>query len=217
MDKRISSHVAFAMLGLLCGCASQSKLREAELAQLLEWYPGRYSNVDQSEADVQAGREPHTALELNIVRIYAPLIGDYVFYTQETAADDPRRVIAQRVVAFEVVKGSGIVQSLWSLAEPARWRDAHLNADLFKSLQPQDFVPLRGCELVWAKKDGRYEGANDPKSCRVTTSATGGTVLMDLRAELTVDELALADQSHDVSGKLVQGNAAEPFYRFRRR
>ena len=40
-----------------------------------------------------AGRESHVALELNIVRIYAPRMGDYAFYVQETAADDPRRVI----------------------------------------------------------------------------------------------------------------------------
>ena len=201
MGKRVLAVLAAA---LLSACASQSKLHEAELAQLLEWYPGHYSNAD-------------AALELNIVRVYAPLIGDYVFYSQESAADDPRRVIAQRVVAFEYVKGQGIIQSLWSLAEPMRWRDAHLNPELFKSLQPQDFAPMPGCELLWTQKEGRFTGANDVKACRSTSPATGGTVRLELRAELTPEELALAEQSYDVSGKLVQGNAAEPFYRFRRR
>ncbi len=40
---------------------------------------------------------------------------------------------------------------------------------------------------------------------------------MDLRAELSQDQLALSDQTYDLSGKRVQGSAGDPFYRFRRR
>jgi len=216
--RRLSpTYITLVALGLFSGCASQNKRQEAELGQLLEWYPGRYSNVEQAEADARAGRPVHAALELGIVRVYAPAIGDFVYYGQENAADDPRRVVAQRVVSFQIVKGQGIVQSLWSLAEPMRWRDAHLNPDLFKSLQPHDFAPLPGCDLIWTYKDGLFTGANDARSCRSTSSTTGCTIRMDLRAELTPDELALTDLSYDVAGKVVQGNAAEPFYRFRRR
>jgi len=186
------------LLALLTACASQSKLREAELAQLLEWYPGHYGSTE-------------AALELNVVRVYAPSIGDYVFYQQESAADDPRRVFSQRLVSFAALKGAGIVQSLWSPAEPVRWRDAHLNADLFKGMQPEDFKRLAGCELTWVKKDAQFTGANDKQACR------SGSGRMDLRAELTSDELALANLTYDFSGALVQGNAAQPFYRFRRR
>jgi hypothetical protein len=208
--------VLSTMAVLLVACASQSQRHEADLAQLLDWYPGNYSNVEQVEADAQAGREPHTPLELTIVRVYAPLVGENAFYLQETAAKDPRRVISQRIAAFEVVKDRGIVQSLWIPVEPLRWRDAHLDPNLFKSMMPQDFTPLAGCEIAWTQKEGRYVGANDMKACRATSSA-GGTARMDLRAELTADELALAEQSYNVSGKLVQGHTTEPFYRFRRR
>jgi hypothetical protein len=209
--------IVCAASALLAACASQGKRHEAELAQLLDWYPGRYSNLQQAQADERAGHPAHTGIELSIVRVYAPAIGDYVFYQQESIAGDPRRIVTQRLVAFEVVKGRGIVQSLWSLAEPVRWRDAHLNVDLFKSLQPQDFAPLRGCELIWTKEQDRFVGANDASACRATSATTGGTVRMDLRAELSPDELALTDLSYDVTGRVVQGNAAEPFYRFRRR
>jgi hypothetical protein len=214
MVNRIALLAAF---GLLAACASQGKRQEAELAQLLEWYPGHYSNAEQAEADERAGLPAHAALDIGIVRVYAPLIGEYAFYQQETVAGDSRRIISQRVVAFETVKGQGIVESLWSLAEPARWRDAHMNPDLFKSLQPQDFVPMRGCELVWSKEGERFVGANNAKACRAISPATGGTLRMDLRAELSPDELALTDLSYDVAGRLVQGNSAEPFYRFKRR
>lgn len=204
------------LTGLLTSCAGQSKRQEAQLAQLLDWLPGQYDNREQAEADARVGSGAHTALALSIVPIYAPMIGDHVYYLQESAADDSRRVMSQRVISFEVTKDSGIVQSLWSLAEPDRWRDAHLNPDLFKGLMPQDFTPLAGCDLLWTQEEALFVGANDATHCAV--SGRGGERLhMGMRAELGADRLALADQSFDAAGRLVQGEAAEPFYRFRKR
>lgn len=202
---------------LLAACASQTKRSEAELAQIMEWFPGSYDNVEQAQSDAQLQREPHTAVELNIARVYAPWIGERVFYVQESAAGDPRRILSQRLVAFEVVKGRGVVESFWSLAEPLRWRDAHRNVDLFKGMMPQDFAPISGCEIVWTLKEGQLRGRNDPARCHVVARSGEGAVQLELRAELTRDSLALADQSRDAAGRLVQGNSAEPFYRFRKR
>jgi len=185
------------VLALLASCASEAKRGEADLAQLLDWYPGRYSSG---------------TLELRIVRIYAPLIGDFAFYQQESAADDPGRIVMQRVVAFERVKAS-IVQTTWSLAEPARWRNAYSDPDVFKGLQSQDFAPMPGCELVWSMKEGRFTGVGSQRTCRSTSSATGGTVYLNLHAELTPEELTLADQSVDVAGRVVQGGGVERFRR----
>ena len=83
--------LAVAVLGLAVLRDGKPKQRKPS-SRLLAWYPGRYDNVEQAKADASAGREPHAALELNIVRIYAPRVGDYAFYFQESAADDPRRV-----------------------------------------------------------------------------------------------------------------------------
>lgn len=214
MVERIALIVALATLS---ACASQGKEREADLARLLDWFPGHYSNLEQAQADERGGLEPHTALELNIVPIYAPRIGKNVFYLQETAANDPLRVLSQRLAAFEVVKDRGIVQTLWTLKEPLRWRDAHRNLDLFKSMIPDDYTQLSGCDLLWKSEEGRFEGANDGAACRITSSSTGGTLRVELRAELSADSLALADQSFDAAGRRVQGNATDPFYRFSRR
>jgi hypothetical protein len=205
------------LLSLVTG-AAQSKRGEAELIQLLELYQGRYTNVAQVEADTQARREPHAAVEVNIVRAYAPRISDYTFYVQESAADDPRRIFMQRIVSFQFVKGRGIVQSLSSFVEPTRWRDAHLNQDLFKAMTAQDLSPMSGCELVWKKKDdGTFEAANDQSACRVSSEAAGAMVRLKLRAQLSVDELAWSEQSYDAAGRLLQADAGDPFYRFRRR
>jgi len=203
---------------LLASCANQMKLAEADLAQIDAWLPGQYDNVEQARSDAGAGSDAHPALALTIVPVRVPTIGDHVFYMQESAADDPRRVTSQKLLSFDVAKGGHIVQTVWSLAEPQRWRDGHLNPSLFKGLMHQDASPLAGCELRWEKNgESRFVGANDPSACRLSLPALGGTVRMDMRAELSADSLALAELAFGANGQLVQGNAAEPFYRYRKR
>jgi hypothetical protein len=42
-------------------------------------------------------------------------------------------------------------------------------------------------------------------------------VQLNSRAELAVDEFATADLAYDSAGRLVQGRAGDPFYRFHKR
>ena len=63
----------------------------------------------------------------------------------------------------------------------------------------------------------RFVGANPTGGCRATMPALGGGVRLEIRAELAVDELSLSEQAFNASGQLVQGDATEPFYRYRKR
>jgi hypothetical protein len=209
-----------ASIGIACmalvGCGS-NKLKEAqtELVDLADLLPGRYNNVAQAEADAQSGAPAHTALALEITRVDFPLLSDYVFYVQESAADDPRRVTQQRLLTFEAIDDGRIVQRIHTFDQPARWRDGQLNPGLFKSLMVQDTKQMAGCDLEWKKDGEKWKGSNLKEGCRITSGALG-TVKVDMRIELSAEELAVAELSYGPSGKLVQGNAAEPFYRFRR-
>lgn len=210
---RVAGRCALAVSFGLAACAGQEKLAKAQLAELVTWLPGRYDNLVQAEA---AGAAAHEALALTIVPIYAPMLGDHVFYLQETAADDPRRVLDQRLLSFDTAEDGTLVQATFQLTDVLRWRDAHLNPDLFKSLMPQDVRPMQGCELRWTKTPQGFRGENDPQRCRVSSRVTGGMVFLESRAELGPDELALSARTLDASGNLVQGRATEPFYRFRK-
>lgn len=178
--------------------------------------PGHYDNLAQAQADVRHGiQPPHEALALDIVPIDAPMIGDDVFYVQECAADDPRRVTGQKVIMFGVVKKE-IVQTDFALAEPHRWRNGQLNPDLFKSLMTQDVRSSKGCSLRWKKSEAHFVGANDPKSCHGSSGPGGGMAQIQSRAELGPDEYATADLAFDRPGHVVRGRQDEPFYRFRK-
>jgi hypothetical protein len=170
-----------ACAGLAAGCTNDAKLREAELRQLAVLLPGRYDN----RAQVQAGNAgAELALELNVAPIYAPFLADHVFYVQESAFDDPRRVLSQRLFVFELGAGNKILQRVYGFAEPVRWRDGHQNTDLFKGLMGQDVGPLTGsCVLEWRLAGQAFDGrARLPGPCAGLS-----------RAELTPAGLTVGD------------------------
>ena len=159
----ISISIAMAMVCLgLTGCASTAEKPDIAMQELVLMFPGHYDNTAQVEADIAHGvQPPHEAVVLDIVPIEAIMIGENVFYVQESVAGDPKRVLGQKVVMFGVVKKE-IVQTDYSLNEPYRWRNGQLNPDLFKALMVQDVHSNKGCSLRWKRSEGHFVGANDP-------------------------------------------------------
>jgi hypothetical protein len=202
---------------LLTACASELKKAKADLTEIQSWLPGFYDNLEQSQEDARQGRTPHVALSLSIVPVRLPTFGDHVFYLQESAADDARRITRQRLLSFEPLEEGNVRQTMYSLSQPGRWRDAHLNPDLLKGMMFNDATPLTGCELLWKKEGEKYVAANASGGCRATVPSLGGGVRLELRAELAPDELSLAELAFNARGQLVQGDVTEPFYRYRKR
>jgi len=205
---------ALSALTLISGCTTQAKVHEAEFYQLVAMLPGEYNNTTQAQGDVQRGvHPPHDALVLKITPIDAPVVGKHAFYVQEAAADDPRRIMAQRVWTVEMTDKS-IVQTVSTIKEPLRWRDDQ--PELLMGMMAQDVTPSRGCDITWKKEGMRFVATNDPKHCTSTSRVTNGTVQVETRMELDATELALAETAKDASGQLVQGRTDDPFYKFHR-
>ena len=197
---------------LLTSCASGPKSGDVFLAQLLGQLGGSYDNLAQSRA-----APDHAALQLMIVPVEAPLVGEHVFYVQEMAADDARRVIAQQVYVLNAApRGELAVLTQADLVEPRRWRDGHLNRDLFRSMLSRDLRPRPGCDLVF-RRDGAGFAATGSGNCRVAAGDTGETLRVEQRVALNADGIAIFEQRHDAAGKLVYGFEPDPWYRFARR
>jgi len=202
---------------LAAGCASESPHRDAELAQIDEWLPGRYDNQEQIAADRRAGRPLHEALALTVLSVDALQMGHHVFYVEETAGrvespGAPRLVLAQHLASIDVVNGK-IVAALYSFTDPRRWREGAASPELFSSLQPQDVKLMRGCGLAWTAEPGRLVAVNDPNLCRTTSPLTGGVESMRIRVEVKRDEIAVSAGPAEAGGS---NPAAEDYTRFRR-
>jgi CpeT/CpcT family protein DUF1001 len=220
----------------MAGCAeNKQRVYEEDLARMSRWLPGTYDNTAQVRSDVQKGvRPPHDVVELAIVPLESVSIGRNAFYVQQMAADDPRRVLSQQVMKFTAGE-KGIVETVSTLEDPLRWRDGHRQADIFMGMTPKDLKPATGCELKWkretepgkekklsqeeaerAAQKTRFIGANDPKKCEETSHRVMGLVQVELRAELTANELSVAEIQYDSNGQAISGNKEDPFYRFRK-
>ena len=150
---------------LLGGCTDQTKVHQGELTSLLAILPGHYDNTAQAEADVRNGVHPaHEAVALTITHVYTPRLGHYVYYAQETAADNPLRVLSEKMYGFQVDEKRGVVETLYEFVEPLRWRDGQQNKDLFTSVTIEDVQP-EGCQLLWKRKDEHFVASHDPKVC----------------------------------------------------
>jgi hypothetical protein len=184
-DTRATALAWVAVLAL-AACANEAKKRDAELAELLNWLPGSYDNGAQASTDPQAGvQPPHAHVALTIVKVYTPRLGHHVLYAQENAPDDPRRVMSERLFSFEIDEKRGIVQSVYTFAEPLRWRDGLEHSELFTSVVTDDVRTIPGCELVWKKLGERFSAAPERAHCPDPVTAA-------VTAELSTETLELA-------------------------
>ena len=201
---------------LLAGCSQpQQSAEDLRLLQLAGLLQGRYDNAAQVEADRAAGRTPHPAVTVAIVQIDSLTVGEHAFYLQLTDADDPKHILEQRVFSLQAGKG-GIIQTLWSLAEPARWRAGASQSELFSALQYPDIKQLTGCSLLWKKAGDKFTGANDMTHCHATPPEAHGAVFARWEMEVASDTLALSERAYDADSKLIWGREDEPFLRLRR-
>ena len=178
---------ALAMLLLLGGCTDQTKIHEADMSQLLAVFPGHYDNTAQVEAETRAHTHPHDPVALTITHVYTPRLGHHVYYAQETAADDPRRLFSQKMYSFAVDEKRGIVETLFEFVEPLRWRDGQLNKDMFTGVTTEDVQP-EACQLLWKKTDAGFVATHDAKVC---PDAGHGALLT--QAELEGGVLTIGD------------------------
>lgn len=182
-----------AALGLaaalaLPGCASQPKATEADLTLMLTMLPGRYDNGAQAEADARNGTHPaHEAVALVIIHVYTPRLGHYVYYAQESAADDPRRVLSQKMYSFQLDEKRGIVETMYEFVDPVRWRDGYQSKDLFTAVQSEDVQP-EGCQLLWKKKGDGFLAAHDQKICPDRGGAAAALQMELIAGALTVGD-----------------------------
>lgn len=124
----LAAALAIVTLG---ACASgASRKSQADFVQFVTQIAGDYDNRAQVLRQPELG-----AVQVSIQPAYAPALGKQVFYVHETAADDPRRIVSQRLVAVMIDEKSGaIAQHDWIFVDAPRWRTAREQPDLFKSL-----------------------------------------------------------------------------------
>ncbi len=205
--------LAAALLG---GCTTpQGGKPDVQLLQLAGLLPGHYDNAAQVEADMSAGRPPHDAVSVVIVPVDSLTVGEHAFYLQQSDSADPHHITVQRIFSLAAAKDA-VVEAVWSLAEPRRWREGAANPELFSALQYPDLKLLAGCSLAWKKEGDKFTATNDMAHCHATPPEARGAVFAHWEMELTSDTLGMSERVYDPEGRQVGGREDEPFIRLRR-
>lgn len=213
-----------ALTAILClaavassAAATAADRNEQALRELAAALPGHYDTRAQGDVDRAIGQPPREPLVLEIVAIYAPMLGEHVFYEQEMSATNALRVTGQRITALALDRKGRIVQRAWQLREPLRWRDGQQNPDLFKSLMLQDVVPVGGCEITWRRDAARFVGKGDAAACRIVDRASGATLRVEQNVTLDTETLEISEKRYDAAGRPLDPPPVDPVLRFIRR
>ncbi|MCS6946945.1 MAG: CpcT/CpeT family chromophore lyase [Steroidobacteraceae bacterium] len=145
--QRIALLAATAAIGgiVAAGVAAAADRSRTLLAATAAALPGDY-RLD-SGAD-------GAAVALTIVEVYAPALGERVFYLHEAMASDPSRIVQQRLLALNPLKRRDqVLVTLFALREPLRWRQGHRQPELFKSLVRDDLRGLGACDRLLLRRE----------------------------------------------------------------
>jgi len=197
---------------MLAGCTTEATKRQAEFDTLIQKLPGQYDNLAQAKSDASGA---HAAVALLIRPVNALTVGKIVMFVRETAADDPRRVLAQHIWTFEIDKKNRLVQTIYLFKEPQRWVHAVDDPYVMQSVLPDDLSVLSGCKLIWSKSDYGFAATTNAKDCRASAGAEG--LLIEQSAELRGTDLLLNEQLSGPGGTLEGSADAASAYRFERR
>jgi hypothetical protein len=215
-DKRRPTTIppaAWLGLLLLAGCAIGANKHERDFDKLLQALPGQYDNRAQAKSDASG---EHAAVALVINPVNALAIGPIVMFERETAADDPRRILAQHIWTFALDKKSEhLVQSVYVFKEPLRWLHALDDPYVLQSVLPEDLSPLTGCKLIWSRSDYGFAAITNAKACKASAGAEG--MLIEQSAELRGTDLLLNEQLSGPDGSFEGSADSASSYRFERR
>jgi CpeT/CpcT family (DUF1001) len=197
---------------LLAGCTTEATRRQIEFDKLVKSLPGQYDNRAQASNDVSG---QHAAVALLIRPVDALAVGKIVMFVRETAADDPRRILAQHIWTFDMDKNNRLVQTIYLFKEPQRWVHAADDPYVIQSVLPNDLSVLSGCDLTWSKSDYGFQGTTKATECKASAGAEG--LLIEQSAELRGSDLLLNEQLSGPGGTLEGSADSASSYRFQRR
>ncbi len=217
IPNRLAMPLLVTLAAALGSCATpQVSQSDVLIRQIEGWLPGHYDNRAQVATDHKHGGPVHPAVSAVIARVDSLMVGDHVYYLQESDSDDPQHMLGQYIISFESVKDK-IVEAVWTFSEPKHWRGADETPELLTAMQPADLKLLTGCSLEWKKVADHFAASNDPKLCHSTPISAPAAVSAHWRIELTADQLAISEQAYDNDGDLVYGTGEDPFIRLRKR
>lgn len=195
--------------GIVKTQAQQTKNLEADLEELLVWFPGEYDNHQQvyQEAVISLAQEKR---HRQTHHIFHPIKLDFIpgkqLYAQQSQHYNRNDIYRQRIYSFTIDSDEKAIRlTIYTPKAPERLKDAHLSPSLFEGLSAADFYLKPGCEVYWKKNGNQFEGYLKENACSYFSEKFNTEVFLNETLILEKDALLLDDTAVDANGKLVFG------------
>lgn len=216
-----------AGLSLGLSGAAQAALSD-DLQQLITWFSGEWNNNEQvwqqkiDQADVKLLVKQDLVEHVHEVAapLKLPLLGEHIFYVQQSSGLDRARIQGQRLLRFEVDSAAqAIRQDSFALKEPARFVNLHLNPTELARLTSADWIPApASCAIYWRYDAAvkTFQGASQPGKCIDSAMRPGQALVVTHSSTLNATFFSQLSQTRDASGQLLQGNRTDTAVRSRK-
>ncbi len=184
---------------------------EADLEELLQWFPGVYDNHRQVYRQA-VERVPEELRQRHTNHIFRPLtmagIPGRTLYAQQSQHYDLTDLYRQRIYSFTIDETEQAIRlTIYTPRDPSRLVDAHLDPSRVSNMTVDDFYLKPGCEVFWRRGDGQFDGVLKQDACSYFSERFGKRVYLNETLTLRPDALILHDRALDEDGNLVFGSA----------
>lgn len=211
----VRSAVSIALLGLAFAALSAQSVAaddhdglSADLAQLTEWFEGRFDNYWQSRSETsEEVEEPHGRIHSIFAPVEWPELGEHIFYVQQYADGDPSKIYRQRIYQFTANEEENAVQlTIYAPPDVEAVLDAHLDPSKLEGIAVSDLKSYPGCEVYWERKDDHFIGFTKPEACQVVSSRSGKTLVISDDLRLDANSIWIQDRAVDTEGNHIYGH-----------
>lgn len=192
--------------------AAQAVL-EADMAEMLEWFEGRFDNDREVFFAESSGIPPegrNGRIHSIFRRVDLPAFGEHVFYVEQYAGNDPANIYRQRIYTFSVdYQVNAIRLDIHAPHHPVSLRGAWRDASLLVGLTPADAVSYPGCEVYWRRRENQFVGETVRGACVVESRQSGRTLIIEDDLVLTPNAIWIRDRAQTTDGEYLYGNRLE--------
>ncbi|MDE0508776.1 MAG: CpcT/CpeT family chromophore lyase [Gammaproteobacteria bacterium] len=172
------------------------------LDRIIDRLEGSYSN----EAQVAAGEldAENNLLFPVFKQVDIPAFGTHVVYLQWPIDSPDGRLQRQRLWTFHKdAESDAIHMNFFTLREPERWLDAHIDPDKVRDMKPEDTIGYPDTCLLPVTWENENIRASIPSTCEIVSQATRTTMTLKANITITPDRITYQEGGVRSDGSIV--------------
>lgn len=209
---RIFTRFSAILIVALYSCVGQAEETvDQDLETLLSWLQGSYSN----QAQIDSGAlEAETDLLFPVFqKVDIPAFGRHVVYLQWPIGAPDGRLQRQRIWVFE--RGpDGLAMDFFTLKEPERWLNAHLNPESVRDMTKEDTIGYPRTCLLPVQRIGDVFTASIPSTCEIVSQGTKISMTLESNIKISENEMTYREGGQRGDGTVVFKVPASTQYEF---